>query len=73
MAADWGITMPVRVYNKTGSDPGVYIDSGRFETDQATWIAAFMASELRDLTGPDGVGPETAGAFGRLLFDAWGS
>jgi beta-lactamase class A len=72
-ASDWGITMPVRVYNKTGGDPGVYTDAGFFETDRATWVASFMAADLLDLTGPNGVGPETAAAFGRLLYDAWGA
>jgi beta-lactamase class A len=72
-AADWGITMPVGVYNKTGGDPGVYTDAALFETDKASWIAAFMASDLHDLTGPAGVGPETAGDVGRLLYDAWGT
>jgi beta-lactamase class A len=70
---DWGISMPVRVYNKTGGDPGVYADAGLFETDRASWIASFMASDLHDLSGPNGVGPETAGAFGRLLYEAWGA
>jgi beta-lactamase class A len=72
-STDWGIAMPVRVYNKTGGDPGVYTDAGLFETDDASWIASFMAADLHDLAGPNGVGPETAGAFGRLLYDAWGA
>jgi beta-lactamase class A len=72
-AADWGITMPVRVFNKTGGDPGVFTDAALFETDKASWIAAFMASDLRDLTGPGGVGPRTAGDVGLMLYDAWGA
>jgi beta-lactamase class A len=71
-AADWGITMPVRVFNKTGGDPGVFTDAALFETDKGSWIVAFMASDLYDLTGPSGLGPRTAGDVGLLLYDAWG-
>ncbi len=73
ITVDWGFAMPVRIYNKTGWDPGIYIDSGLFETDNAAWVAAFMASDLSDLLSPDGVGPQTAGAVGNLLYEAWGS
>jgi len=72
-AADWEITLPVRVFNKTGGDPGVFTDAALFETDKASWIAAFMAADLRDLTGPGGVGPRTAGDVGLMLYEAWGA
>jgi beta-lactamase class A len=72
-AADWEITMPVRVFNKTGGDPGIFTDAALFETDKASWIAAFMAGDLRDLTGPGGTGPRTAGDVGLMLYDAWGT
>jgi beta-lactamase class A len=73
ITADWGFMMPVRVFNKTGFDPGIYIDVALFETDTVSWIAAFMAADLHDLMGPDGVGPESAGDVGKLLYDAWGA
>ena len=47
------------------------LDAGLFETDHTAWVAGFMASGLSDMTGPDGVGPRTAGAVGALLYDAW--
>lgn len=73
MSIDWGFNMPVRVFNKTGGDPGVYADAGLFETDSAQWVAAFLAAGLKDLNHPDETGPRVAGAVGKSLFDAWGS
>src|SRR3954447_5003844 len=73
IAADWGIDMPVRIYNKTGGDPGVYVDSGLFETDTISWVAAFMASGLSDMLSPDDVGPRTAGSVNKLLYERWGA
>jgi hypothetical protein len=32
-----------------------------------------MAGDLRDLTGPGGTGPRTAGDVGLMLYDAWGT
>jgi beta-lactamase class A len=73
MTIDWGFEMPVRVFNKTGGDPGVYTDAARFEADSAQWVAAFLAADLKDLNHPDDTGPRVAGAVGQALFDAWAS
>ncbi len=72
-AADVGITMPIRVYNKTGSGIGRFIDSGLFETDAAAWIVAAMSDEQTDFAcRPDDAPPLAFGAIGELLCDAWG-
>jgi beta-lactamase class A len=72
MAADVDITMPVRVYNKTGNGPGTFIDSGLFETDDTSWVVAAMASEQTDFASrPDDVAPAVFGEIGELLYNAW--
>jgi beta-lactamase class A len=72
-AADVGITMPVRVFNKTGNGAGNFIDSGLFETDTAAWVVAAMATDQTDFAcRPDDVAPIVFGTIGELLFDAWG-
>ncbi len=72
-AVDVGFTMPVRVYNKTGNGMGNFIDSGLFETDNAAWVVAAMATEQTDFAvRPDDSAPLAFGAIGELLFDAWG-
>jgi beta-lactamase class A len=71
-ASDWGFTLPVRSYNKTGGDPGVYTDSGLFETDHGAWVAAALASELNDIGAIDDAGPRTAAAIGERLYNEWG-
>jgi hypothetical protein len=71
-AVDVGITMPVRVYNKTGNGAGTFVDSGRFETDTEAWVVAAMASEQTDFaTRPDDVAPAAFGEIGELLYLAW--
>ncbi len=72
-AIDVGITMPVRVFNKTGNGAGNFIDSGLFETDAASWIVAAMAMEQTDFAcRPDDVAPTVFGEIGELLYDVWG-
>jgi beta-lactamase class A len=72
-AIDVGITMPVRVYNKTGNGAGTFIDCGLFETDNAAWIVAAMATEQTDFAArPDDSAPIAFGEIGELLNDAWG-
>jgi beta-lactamase class A len=72
MAADVDITMPVRVYNKTGNGAGTFIDSGLFETDASSWVVAAMASEQTDFASrPDDVAPTVFGEIGELLYDSW--
>jgi beta-lactamase class A len=74
MAADVGIDMPVRVYNKTGSGAGTFVDSGLFETDESSWVVAAMACEQTDFASrPDDVAPTVFGVIGELLYDAWSS
>ena len=72
-ASDVGIEMPLRVYNKTGNGIGNCIDSGLFETANASWIVAAMASEQPDFAfRPDDVAPQVFARIGELLYDAWG-
>lgn len=74
MAADVDISMPVRVYNKTGNGAGTFIDSGRFETDASSWVVAAMAAEQPDFASrPDDLAPTVFGEIGELLYDAWAS
>jgi hypothetical protein len=72
LAADVGVTMPVRVYNKTGNGPGTFVDSGLFETDTSSWVVAAMAAEQTDFASrPDDVAPALFGEIGELLYNAW--
>jgi hypothetical protein len=65
--------MPVRVYNKTGNGAGTFVDSGLFETDDAAWVVAAMASEQTDFAArADDVAPHAFGEIGELLYSAWG-
>ena len=49
------------------------MDAGLFETDDARWVAAGMATELREFVHrPDDVGPRTLADIGVVLCDAWG-
>jgi beta-lactamase class A len=71
-AADVGIAMPARVYNKTGNGIGRFIDSGLFETDTASWIVAAMSDQQTDFASrPDDSAPAAFGAIGELIYDAW--
>jgi len=73
MATDVDVEMPVRVYNKTGTGMGTCIDSGLFETDQASWIVAAMAADQTDFASRADDAALTAFArIGELLFNAWG-
>jgi len=72
-AADVGIAMPVRVYNKTGNGVGRFVDSGLFETDTAAWVVAAMSDEQTDFAcRADDSAPVAFGAIGELLCHAWG-
>ena len=71
---DFGFDMPARAYNKTGNGLGRCIDSGRFETDSATWIVAAMADDQQDFAiRPDDAAPSAFAAIGMLLYERWGS
>jgi len=70
---DFGIELPVTVYAKTGSYPGVSTDAGLFTTGTSSWVAAVMAAHLPDWkAGPDDVGPTLCARIGAALWDAWG-
>lgn len=72
-AADVAITMPVRVYNKTGTGMGRFVDSGRFETDTASWVVAAMADGQTDFASrPEDAAPNAFARIGELLYEAWG-
>ena len=63
-ASDVDIEMPLRVYNKTGNGMGTCIDSGLFETANASWIVAAMAADQTDFASrPDVVRPHRRGAL----------
>jgi beta-lactamase class A len=73
-AVDLGVTMPVRVFNKTGVGPTTFVDSGLFETDSARWVVAAKASEQPGpMIRPDDPAPVAFGEIGRLLYHAWAS
>jgi beta-lactamase class A len=72
-AVDVGITMPVRVYNKTGNGAGNFIDSGFFESETGSWVVAAMATEQTDFASrPDDIAPTVFGEIGEMLYNAWG-
>jgi beta-lactamase class A len=73
-ATDFGITMPVRVFNKTGGGFLTCTDSGLFETDEAAWVAAAMASNQQDFASrADDSAPTLFATFGELLYRTWGT
>lgn len=73
-ASDVDIEMPLRVYNKTGNGMGTCIDSGLFETANASWVVAAMAADQQDFASrPDDVAPTLFAQIGELLYEAWGA
>ena len=71
-AVDLDVKMSIRVFNKTGVGPTNFIDSGLFETDSASWIAAAMATEQPGPTiRPDDPAPAAFGEIGLILCNAW--
>jgi beta-lactamase class A len=73
-AADMAAALPLRVYNKTGTGYGNFIDAGLFETDTAAWICAVMVTEQTDFTScPDDAAPVVVGRIGHEIFRAWSS
>ena len=73
MATDVDVEMPLRVYNKTGTGMGTCIDSGLFETSNASWIVAAMAADQTDFASrADDAAPTAFARIGELLYDAWG-
>jgi beta-lactamase class A len=71
---DWGFDMPVRVYTKTGNGFGNCIDSGRFETDDAAWVVAAMATGQQDFAmRPGDAAPSAFAEIGQLLYERWGT
>ena len=73
-ATDHGLPLPLRVYNKTGTGYGNFVDAGRFETDASAWVAAVMVAGRDEFTScPDDDAPVFAGRVGKRIFDAWSS
>lgn len=71
-ASDFGVTMPVRVFNKTGGGFLTCTDSGLFETDNTSWVAAAMASDQEDFAfRADDAAPTLFARFGELLYRTW--
>jgi beta-lactamase class A len=61
------------VYNKTGNGPGTCIDSGLFETTEASWVVAAMASDQTDFASrADDAAPSAFARIGELLYNEWG-
>lgn len=74
LATDFGFSMPLRVYNKTGLGLGNCADSGLFETDDAQWIIAAMAADQPDFASrPEEAAPSAFAAIGSLLYERWGT
>jgi len=73
VVADYGLTPPVRFFGKAGWGATEIVDAARFETADATWIAAAMGKDLPDLWHrADFVGPRTLADIGELLYAEWG-
>ena len=71
---DFDFLMPVRVFNKTGGGLGTCVDSARFETDDAAWIVAAIATEQLDFASrADDVAPTAFADIGALLYERWGT
>lgn len=71
-SVDLAVTPPVRVFNKTGVGPTNFIDSGLFESDSTSWIAAAMATELPPrTTRPDDPAPAAFAEIGQILYRTW--
>jgi beta-lactamase class A len=73
-AADIGVDMPVRVFNKTGLGFGRFVDSALIETATTAWVVAAMADDQDDFMGPpEATAMAAFGHIGAVLFDAWGT
>jgi hypothetical protein len=71
-ALDWGIQMPLRVFNKPGGGFLTCTDAGLFETDHASWIVAAMAAEQPDFASrADDSAPTAFATIGEVLYNAW--
>ena len=71
-AAELGLPLALRVYNKTGTGFGNFIDSGLFETDTTSWVVAAMITGQDGFTScPDDGAPMAVGRVGKRLYDAW--
>jgi beta-lactamase class A len=71
-AIDFGIDMPVTVFSKSGSYPGVQCEAGLYETADATWVVAVMFDELTSWSsGAAGPMSTALADVGKAVFDAW--
>jgi beta-lactamase class A len=72
-AVDFGVEVPVTVFGKSGSYPGVCVDAGLFVTRKDRYAAAVMIDELTDWRATsNGAGPELCARVGGALYEAWG-
>jgi beta-lactamase class A len=72
-AEDFGITMPVRVFNKTGGGLGTCTDSGLFETDDSCWVVGAMAADQQDFASrADDSAPTAFADIGEIFYQHWG-
>jgi hypothetical protein len=73
-SVDFDFLMPLRAFNKTGGGLGTCVDSGRFETDSAAWIAAAQARDQQDFASrADDSAPSAFADIGELLYQRWGT
>jgi hypothetical protein len=71
-ALDFGSKPVLRVFNKTGTGIGTFVDAALFETSSARWVVAAMTAEQDGFTScPDDDAPVLVGRVGRAIFDAW--
>jgi beta-lactamase class A len=72
-AVDFGIDLPVTVFSKSGSYPGVQCEAGLYETAAGSWVLAVMFDELTSWSsGAAGPMSTALAEVGRAVFDAWG-
>jgi beta-lactamase class A len=70
---DFGVELPVTVYGKGGSYPGVVVDAALVTTGSTQWSVAVMCAELPEWRGAaDEPAPRLCAEVGRKLWEAWG-
>ena len=71
-SADFDTPLPVRVFNKTGTGIGTFVDAGLFETTDSRWVVAAMVTDQDGFTNsPDDPGPVLVGRIALHLHRAW--
>jgi Beta-lactamase enzyme family len=73
-ALDFGVTMPLRVFNKPGSGAFTCTDSALFEMDHAAWVVAVMGRDLPEVfSRTEDSAPVAFATIGQILYEAWGT